>query len=223
VVQVALPKINNMKKLLVINSSAREGRSHSRRLTEVFAEQWKQQVSPDTITFRDLGKCNIPHVTEDWIAGAFKSAAERNETELEALKISNELIRELKEADVIAIGAPMYNWSVTSSLKAYIDQVLRVNETWKVNPDDYQNPYIGLLENKTLFLLLSRGAQGYEKGGYNEHMNFQTPYLKTVFNIIGISDIHEVSVNGEAFGQEAFELSVKDSDSKIRDLIKTHI
>lgn len=212
-----------MKKLLVINSSARARRSHSRRLTGVFTEHWKQLVSPDTITFRDLGKCNIPHVTEDWIAGAFKPEAERSREEREALEISNELIHELKDADVIALGAPMYNWSVTSSLKAYIDQVLRVNETWKVNPDDRQNPYIGLLKNKTLVLLLSRGAQGYEKGGYNEHMNFQTPYLKTVFNIIGISDIHEVSVNGEAFDQEAFELSVKDSDAKIRDLIRTRI
>jgi FMN-dependent NADH-azoreductase len=83
----------------------------------------------------------------------------------------------------------MYNWSIPSALKAYIDQILRVNETWKFNPANMQNPYIGLLENKTLFLLLSRGAQGYKKGEYNEHMDFQSTYLKTVFNIIEISNI----------------------------------
>jgi FMN-dependent NADH-azoreductase len=63
-----------------------------------------------------------------------------------------------------------------------------------------QNPYIGLLENKTLFLLLSRGAQGYEKGEYNEHMNFQSDYLKTVFNIMGISNIHVIAINGDITG-----------------------
>ncbi|MNR35681.1 FMN-dependent NADH-azoreductase 1 [compost metagenome] len=117
----------------------------------------------------------------------------------------------------------MYNWSVPSSLKAYIDQVLRVNETWEVNHEDQRNPYIGLLKNKSLFLLLSRGAQGYEKGGYNEHMNFQSDYLRTVFNIIGITDIQEVSVDGEAFGTEAFELAKNNSNARIKVLIKRHL
>ncbi|WP_157813360.1 NAD(P)H-dependent oxidoreductase [Flavobacterium sp. 5] len=82
----------------------------------------------------------------------------------------------------------------------YIDQIVRVNKTWVLNPNDNLNPYIGQLKNKTLFLLLSRGGVGYEKGEYNEHMNFQSPYLKTVFNIMGITDIHEVAIEGEALG-----------------------
>jgi FMN-dependent NADH-azoreductase len=212
-----------MKKLLVINSSPREGRSHSRRLTDVFVDYWKQSVSENSITFRNLRESNVPHITESWIAGAFKPEVERNEDEVEALKFSTELINELKDADTIVLGAPMYNWSITSSLKAYIDQILRINETWVINPEDYHNPYIGLLKNKTLFLLLSRGAQGYEIGEYNEHMNFQTPYLKTVFNIAGITDIHEVAVNGEAFGSEAFERSVKNSNDRIKKLIDAHL
>lgn len=215
--------MNKMKKLLVINSSPREIRSHSRKLIDVFVECWQEHAAESAITFRDLAKSNIPHITENWIAGAFKPEIERTEEEIEALKISAELISELKEADIIVIGAPMHNWSITSSLKAYIDQVLRVNETWKLNPDNYQNPYIGLLENKSLFLLLSRGVQGYEKGEYNEHMNFQTPYLKTVFNIIGITDIHEVAINGEAFRSESYRQSMESSGSKINDLIKAYV
>jgi len=212
-----------MKKVLVINASPREERSHSRRLTNVFVEYYKEYKPESHIKLRDLGKSNIPHVTERWIAGAFKPEADRTPEEIEALRISTELISELREADVIVIGSPMYNWSVPSSLKAYIDQVLRVNETWEVNHEDQQNPYIGLLTNKSLLLLLSRGAQGYEKGGYNEHMNFQSPYLRTVFNIIGVTDIHEVSVNGEAFGSEAFEASVKNSNANIIKLIETYL
>lgn len=78
--------------------------------------------------------------------------------------MSKELINELKAADIIVLAAPMHNWTITSSLKAYIDQVLRVNETWELNTADLSNPYIGLLKNKTLLLLTSRGAQGYERG-----------------------------------------------------------
>lgn len=212
-----------MKKILVINASPREERSHSRRLTDVFVEYYKECKPESTIKFRDLGKSNIPHVNEKWIAGAFKHQSARTSEEIETLKFSAELIKELKEADVIVLGSPMYNWSVPSSLKAYIDQVLRVNETWEVNHEDQRNPYIGLLKNKSLFLLLSRGAQGYEKGGYNEHMNFQSDYLRTVFNIIGITDIQEVSVDGEAFGTEAFELAKNNSNARIKALIKRNL
>ncbi|WP_426484971.1 FMN-dependent NADH-azoreductase [Flavobacterium sp. 2] len=211
-----------MKKILVINSSPRDGRSRSRKLANTFVEIWKKQAPYTSITYRDLASTNVPHVSETWIAAAFRPENDRTEAEIEALKLSKELIIELKEADVIVLAAPMYNWTITSSLKAYIDQVLRVNETWKLNTEDLSNPYIGLLKNKTVFLLTSRGAQGYEKGEYNEHMNFQTPYLKMVFNIIGITDIQEITVDGEAYGPEAIELAIEKSNAKVTSLIERY-
>jgi FMN-dependent NADH-azoreductase len=106
-----------------------------------------------------------------------------------------------------------------SSLKAYVDQILRFNETWKFNPADIENPYIGLLENKTLFLMLSRGLQGYEKGESNEHMNFQDTYLKTVFNMMGIYNIHVIAVNGASLDPEMLKKSEEISKQNIKDLI----
>jgi FMN-dependent NADH-azoreductase len=212
-----------MKKVLVINSSARVLRSHSRKLIEVFIAHWKSIHTDSIIRFRELGNTDVPHVNENWIAGAFKPAAARSEEQIEALKISDTYIAELRDADVIVLGSPMYNWSIPSTLKAYIDQILRVNETWKFNPANRQNPYIGLLENKTLYLLLSRGAQGYEKGEYNEHMDFQTDYLKTVFNIIGISNIHVIAINGESFGPEEFKKSIDTSHQDVRNLIEQEL
>nr|WP_294875326.1 NAD(P)H-dependent oxidoreductase [uncultured Pedobacter sp.] len=187
-----------MKRVLVINSSARSLSSRSRKLTEIFVDHWKNIHVNPKISFRELGNAEVPHVTENWIAAAFKPEEARSEEDRAALKISDSYISELREADVIIIGVPMYNWSVPSALKAYIDQILRVNETFKVNPANVQHPYAGMLENKTLFLLLSRGDEGYEKGEYNEHMDFQSPYLKTVFNIIGISNIHVIAINGRS-------------------------
>lgn len=212
-----------MKRVLVINSSARSLNSHSRKLTEVFTSHWKNIHINPIIDFRELGNTDVPHINENWITAAFKPEVTRSEEEIEVLKLSNTYISELLEADIVVLGAPMYNWSIPSALKAYIDHVLRFNETWTFNPDDKQNPYIGLLENKTLFLLLSRGSEGYEKGEHNELMNFQSTYLKTVFNIMGISDIHVVAVNGASLDKEKLKNSIDTAHQDIRDLIEIEV
>ncbi|QHV93619.1 FMN-dependent NADH-azoreductase [Spirosoma endbachense] len=212
-----------MKKLLVINSSARVLNSQSRKLTEVFVDHWKSIHVNPIIRFRDLGNTNVPHINENWIRAAFKPEGTRSEEEIEYLKASDIYLSELREADVIVLGSPMYNWSIPSSLKAYIDQILRVNEAFKVDRTNVLNPYTGLLKNKTLYLLLSRGAQGYEKGGYNENMDFQSTYLKTVFTIIGISNIHVIAVDGVSFGVEKFKNSIDKSYQTIRNLIEMEL
>ena len=212
-----------MKKVLVINSSARALKSQSRELTKIFTDHWKSLHNNPMISYRELGNADVPHINENWIAAAFKPAAIRSEAELEALKISDAYISELREADVIVLASPMYNWSIPSVLKAYIDQVVRVNETFKFNPVNMQDPYTGLLENKTLFLLLSRGEPGYEKGDYNEHLNFQSTYLKTVFNMMGISNIHMIAINGVSYGPEKLKKSIDLSHQDLRDLIEKEL
>ena len=208
-----------MKKVLIINSSARSLHSQSRKLTEVFTENWKSIHHNPVINFRELGNADVPHINENWIAAAFKPEAARSAQEIEALKISDVYIAELKQADVIVIGSPMYNWSVPSSLKAYIDQILRINETWKLNPANQQNPYIGLLQDKTLLLLLSSGNGGYEQGAYNAHMNFQSTYLKTVFKVTGIDNIQVVSIEGASFDPVQYKLSVEQAHQKVKELV----
>lgn len=196
-----------MKKVLIINASARKERSISRYMTKVFVELWKEKYPNDIIFDREIGQENIPHVTEKWIAGAFKPSELRNEEEHEALKLSQELVAELKVVDVVVVGTPMYNWSVPSALKAYIDQILRVNETVLVSGDDIKNPYTGLLKNKSAYLLMVRGNLGYDPGEFYEHMDFQTKYLKTVFSILGINDVKHVSVNGVALKENTLALA----------------
>jgi FMN-dependent NADH-azoreductase len=198
-------------------------RSQSRRLTAVFVEHWKNIHGDAAICFRDLGNVHVPHIDEQWIVAAFKPAAARSAEEIESLRVSSSYIAELRAADVIVLGSPMYNWSIPSTLKAYIDQIMRVNETWKLNPANPLNPYVGLLQNKTLVLLLSRGAQGYEKGGYNEHMNFQSTYLKTVFAIIGISNVHVIAIDGESSDRDRFKGVTTQSYERVRGLIEMEL
>lgn len=208
-----------MKKVLVINASARLVNSQSRKLTEVFVDGWKGVHDNSKITFRELGNEHVPHIDEEWVSAASKQPAARTEKENSILKTSNIYIAELREADIIVLGSPMYNWSIPSTLKAFIDQVLRVNETFKVNAVDVQNPYTGLLQNKTLYLLLSRGGQGYEKGEPNEHLNFQSTYLRTVFGMMGFETIHVIAINGASLGAEQLNMSANAAHQAIRELL----
>lgn len=207
-----------MSSILVINASPRKDRSVSRNLTEIFIDKWKQKNPVDNVVYREVGRENIPHVSEEWIAGAFKPAGLRTAEDIAALEISNKLISELKAADVIVLSTPMYNWSIPSSLKAYIDQVLRANETVLINPKN-PNPYVGLLKDKKAFLLLVRGNAGYEPGEYLEHLNFQTRYLKTVFGIMGIEDVEEIILNGAAHGEEELAVTLAAAQVRISELI----
>jgi FMN-dependent NADH-azoreductase len=208
-----------MSKLLIINASARSNHSHSRALTAAFVKHWTKSNPDAQIMFRELGTANVPHMSGEWIAAAFKPAADRTEQDLSELAISETYVSELHQADVIVIGSPMYNWSIPSPLKAYIDQIMRINETWRPNKADPQNPYTGLLKGKTLVLLLARGSSGYEAGEYNHHMNFQSTYLKMIFNIMGITDIHVIAINGASKPSEALEISIDKARTDIEELI----
>ncbi|WPU93615.1 NAD(P)H-dependent oxidoreductase [Mucilaginibacter sabulilitoris] len=208
-----------MKKVLIINASARTLESKSRELTKVFVNQWNTIYEKPEIKYRELGNAPIAHISEAWIAATLKPVSDRSESENKVLAESNTYIAELKEANVIVLGSPMYNWSIPSALKAYIDQVFRVNETFRVNLSNPENPYVGLLENKTLFLLLSRGGQHYEKGEANAHLNFQSTYLKTVFDIMGIRNIYMIAIDGASLDKEKLKYSIEIAHQKVRNLI----
>ena len=113
----------------------------------------------------------------------------------------------------------MYNYSIPSSLKAYLDQVIRVNETWILNRENLEDPYIGLLKGKRLVVLTSRGAEGYEKGGYNECVNFQSTYLKAAFKMIGLTNVQEIAVNGELSGGDNLVKAFENAQQKIQLLV----
>ena len=210
-----------MSKLLVINASARSNHSHSRGLTAYFVKYWVKVNPGSQVIFRELGTANVPHMTGEWISAAFKPAADRKEEDRHALAISDTYVSELHQADVIVIGSPMYNWSIPSPLKAYIDQIMRINETWRPNKADPQYPYTGLLKGKTLVLLLARGSAGYEVGEYNHHMNFQSTYLKMIFNIMGITDIHVIAINGASTPSDALEISIDSARTDIEEFINS--
>ncbi len=173
-----------MAHILHIDSSPRAERSHSRSLTHRFITDWKNAHPQDTVTYRDLGHHPVPHVDEPWIAAAY-SAPETHTPELQkAISLSDALVDELLAADRYVFGIPMYNFNVPSTFKAYIDQVVRVGRTFAMNDQGYQ----GLVHGKKM-LVISASGGSYKPGTPAAGYDFQEPFLKAIFGLIGITDI----------------------------------
>lgn len=217
------PSDNNttidMKKVLIINASSKVDGSYSRKLASHFETSWSSKNPEDRISHRDIGTNQIPHITEDWICGAFKPEGTLSISEKEALSLSDTLVQELQETDILVIATPMYNWSIPSTLKAYIDQVIRSNQTLGIDPTQPENPYVGLVKNKKAYLLLVRGGGGYNPGEFNEHMEFQKSYLNLVLNTIGIKDVETITMDLSAMGPEIADKSYNQTTNSIDKMI----
>lgn len=207
-----------MAHLLHIDASPRGERSHSRRLTREFVEQWKLAHPNDTVTYRDIGRHPVPHVDESWIAAAF-TPPEKHTPELrQAIYISDQLVDEFLAADIYVIGVPMYNFSIPSTFKAYIDQIVRVGRTVAFEPNDSANVFKPLVLGKKVFIVEARGDSGFQPGGRYEKMNHHDPYLVTVFEFMGITDITFVHVENDEYGGQKLAESIAKARTKIADL-----
>jgi FMN-dependent NADH-azoreductase len=172
-------------------------------MSREFVEQWKQTHPTDIVTYRDIGRHPVPHVDESWIAAGYTPPAQRTPELWDAIRISDRLVDEFLAADIYIIGTPMYNFSIPSMLKAYIDQIVRIGRTFEFAPENPENPYIPLVLGKKMFIITARGSSGYGPGGPYEALNYQTPYLATIFGFIGITDITFIEIeNDEAGGQQ---------------------
>lgn len=126
---------------------------------------------------------------------------------------------EFLAADLYIIGIPMYNFSVPSTLKAYIDQIVRPRRTFVFEPEDAANPYKPLVLGKKMFIITARGDSGFGSGERNEKLNHQDPYLRTIFGFIGITDISFISVENDEFGGTSLAQSIANAQAKIAELV----
>jgi FMN-dependent NADH-azoreductase len=169
-------------KLLQVDSSARAS-SVTRRLTAKFTEEWKRSHPDGEVIQRDLPATALPLITDDWLATRLEES-KLTPAQRSYLSTSDELIEELQAADTVVIGAPMYNFSIPSLLKAWIDQIVRLGKTVSYGPNGPQ----GLLARKKVVVITSRGA-AYEKGTARGAFDFQEPYLLHILAFIGLTDV----------------------------------
>ena len=180
-----------MATLLQVDVSSRGDYSVSRKLSAAFAEEWKTKNQGGKVIVRDLTKSELPFVDLPWISGAYATPGQLTPEHRQALRISDELIGELMEADEVVIGTPMYNFGVPASLKAWIDNVVRINVTFSVDDKGYHGLVLG---KKATFLVASGGD--YTPGGPAAAYNQETPYLQAVFGFIGITDNKTILAGG---------------------------
>ena len=178
-------------KLLQIDSSARTN-SVTRRLTAKFAEEWRKNHPDGEVIQRDLSATILPQITDDWNATQLEES-KRTPAHRSYLSTSDELIEELQAADTVVIGAPMYNFTIPSSLKAWIDQIVRLGKTVGYGPNGPQ----GLLARKKVVVITSRGG-AYEKGTAKGAFDFQEPYLRHILGFIGLADVTFIHAENQA-------------------------
>ncbi|MDE4192360.1 FMN-dependent NADH-azoreductase [Phaeobacter gallaeciensis] len=177
------------KTVLHIDSSARREGSVSRDLSAKIVDR----LTADTVVRRDLAT-PLPMLSEDWINANFTPADQRSDEQKQLLAQSDALVEELKAADTLVIGAPIYNFAVASSLKAWIDLVARVGVTFKYTD---QGP-VGLLEGKRAIIALASG--GTEIGS---SIDFASGYLRYMLGFMGITDVEIVAADTLAVDADA--------------------
>ncbi|MDN7139258.1 FMN-dependent NADH-azoreductase [Pseudomonas sp. JQ170] len=195
-----------MSRVLVIESSARQQDSISRQLTRDFVSQWQAANPSDQITQRDLAVNPVPHLDANLLGGWMKPEDQRNGDELQALARSNELTDEVLAADVLVLAAPMYNFTIPSTLKAWLDHVLRAGITFKYTETGPQ----GLLTGKKAYILTARG--GIHAGASSDH---QEPYLRQVMAFIGIHDVTFIHAEGLNLGGDFHEKGLNQAKAQL--------
>lgn len=179
-------------KLLRVDSSARKN-SVTRKLTAKFVAEWKHENPDGKVMERDLSIMSFPLITDEWVEASHMDSAQWKPEHKQALASSDELVAELRDADVVVIGAPMYNFSIPFPLKAWIDHIVRSGKTFSYG----QNGYKGLLESKKVVVVTAR-AGAYRPGTPTEKIDFQEPYLKFILGFIGLTDVTFIHAENQA-------------------------
>ncbi len=196
--------------VLIITSSAQGTASVSTRLADRYERLLSDTHSGLEIVRRDIGADPVPHLTSATVAG-IRGAAE-TAAEKATLALSDALVGELQAADLIVIGAPMYNFGMSSTLKTWFDHVLRARVTFRYTESGPE----GLLKGKKAVVIESRA--GFYGDGPAAAMDSQEPHIRTLLGFMGIEDVTFVRVEKLAFGPEAAEQSIEAATAELRGL-----
>ncbi|MGD9258414.1 MAG: NAD(P)H-dependent oxidoreductase [Gammaproteobacteria bacterium] len=186
------PMEQKMHTLLAINTSPMTRTAVTRRLVESFTSLWTTRFRGGRVLRRDLGLAPPPHPEEEVLLAFSKPEYALTDADRDALRVSDELVNEVEAADHIVIGSPMYNFTVTSGLKAWIDLIGRPGRTFEYTEAGPR----GLLSGKQVFVLTARGGF-YADGAQDGDMDFQETFLRGYFRFLGIDQVHFVHAEGQ--------------------------
>jgi FMN-dependent NADH-azoreductase len=189
--------------ILFINSSPRGNESYSQQVAQRLVDGLKTRHPEAGVVIRDVAKQPLPHIGEDFISAIAVMPEQRNAGQSAAIALSDVLIEELIAADTVVIAAPMYNFGLPSTLKAWIDHIVRAQRTFAYTKE--AGPH-GLLQGKQAILVVARG--GVYSDGPAKPMDFQESYLRATLGFVGITDVRVVRVEGVARGESAAQAAI---------------
>src|SRR5258708_37304892 len=203
-----------MKTILFVPSSPRGWESYSHRVARRIVDDLLTRSPGARVVVRDVAKRPLPHVGAAFGAGRAVPAEKRSDPDRQAMALSDVLVDELFAADVIVIAAPMHNFGIPSSLKAWIDHIVRPGRTFSYSEKGPR----GLVTGKKAVLVLASG--GVYSQGPMQKADFQEPYLRTVLGFIGITDVEVVRVEGVALGEEAVNQSLRSAEARADAIVR---
>ena len=196
--------------ILQINSSARSQGSLSTRLADRLTATLRAATPATSLTVRDLAAQPHPPLDEDALQALFTPADARSADQSRRVALDDALITEVKAADVVVIGAPMYNFGVSTQLKNWIDAISRAKVTFEYTA---QGPR-GLLTGKQVYVVLTRGGRYRDTAA-----DSQVPYLRTVLAFLGMTDVEFVYAEGVAMGPDAERDAIADAERQIEEAL----
>ncbi|OHV75968.1 FMN-dependent NADH-azoreductase [Rhizobium sp. LCM 4573] len=210
-----------MTTLLRIDSSAQlEDRSLTRRLTNLFIAEYRKRAPSARIVTRDVGHFPVPPIDHRFIHAAFTAPEKREDWMAERLALSDELIDEVMEADILVMGVPMYNYGIPSTLKAWIDHIARIGRTFSFDLSRGDKPIAPILSGKRLVVLSSRGEFGFAPGGVRAHMNALDPAIAACAHYFGVSAdaIETVAIEYQEFKDDRHRSSIEHAEARAREI-----
>ncbi|MBA3678195.1 MAG: NAD(P)H-dependent oxidoreductase [Sphingosinicella sp.] len=205
-----------MTNALIINSSVQADASVSSKLTRQLADRLKAADPNLEINIRDIGANPLPHLTPETV-GAIRGADPETNAARASLALSDTLVDELRRADLLVIGSPMYNFGMASTLKAWFDHVLRAGFTFRYNEDGPE----GLMKGKKAVVVVSRA--GFYSEGAGSAQDSQEPHLWTLLAFMGITDVIFVRVEKLAFGPDAAAAAIEAAAQQLAALTETEL
>ncbi|AAZ24015.1 FMN-dependent NADH-azoreductase [Colwellia psychrerythraea] len=213
--------------LLHIDTSARrtdndvkEYNSISKSLAAHFMDKWITLNSKDKVIYRDLGLNPPDFISQDWIAAVFTPDEKQSEEQKSLLTLSDTLIDEVDQADIIVISSPMYNYGMPAVLKAWFDQVVRINKTFTFDLARGDFPIEPIMSGKKLILISSSGEFGFEIGGIREKMNYLAPHVETASKYLGVEEFYEIKSEYQEFADARHEESLSNAYRGVEELVK---
>jgi FMN-dependent NADH-azoreductase len=198
-----------MSNILLITSSPRGEASHSTRVATGLAEKLQASLPGSTLTTRDLVKNPLPHIEPAYASGIYTPAEARTPQQSKVVGVSDAAVDELFAADHIVLATGLINFSISSTLKSWIDHISRSGKTFAYGANGPK----GLVTGKKVYVVLASG--GVYSEGPAAVMDFAVPYLKSVLGFNGMTDVEVIRVEGVGMGEDAVKAALAKAEAQV--------